>query len=137
MKEIVIDGNNFSNLEEFYDEMDRLLTRPLFKSGHNLDAFDDLLWGGFGFHDIREELNITWIHAAKSRRDLGFEETARYLEHQLTYCHPDFYEEVTQQLAHVRNHTGETLFDTIVDIIDRHNHSRHGAPHKCALTIID
>ena len=72
MKQITIDGNKFSNEEEFHQEMDRLLTKDLgWKTGHNLNAFNDLLRGGFGVHDPGEELHITWINAAKSRRELG------------------------------------------------------------------
>ena len=72
MKNITIDGNNFSNIEGFYSEIDKLLTKDLgWKTGHNLNAFNDLLRGGFGIHEPGEELNITWINAAKSRKDLG------------------------------------------------------------------
>ena len=72
MKQIVIDGNNFSDIEGFYCEMDKLLTRDLtWKTGHNLNAFNDLLRGGFGFHEYGEKLSITWINAGKSRADLG------------------------------------------------------------------
>ena len=74
MKQIVIDGNNFSDIEGFYCEMDKLLTRDLtWKTGHNLNAFNDLLRGGFGFHEYGEKLSITWINAGKSRADLGEE----------------------------------------------------------------
>ena len=72
MKQIILDGNNFSNIEEFYDEIDRLLTKDLdWKTGHNLNAFNDLLRGGFGVHEYGEKLEITWINASKSRKDLG------------------------------------------------------------------
>ena len=72
MKNITIDGKNFSNIEGFYSEIDKLLTKDLgWKTGHNLNAFNDLLRGGFGVHEPGEELNITWINAAKSRKDLG------------------------------------------------------------------
>ena len=72
MKQINIDGNNFSNEEEFYSEIDKLLTRDLsWKTGHNLDAFNDILRGGFGVHDPGEELIITWVNAGKSRKELG------------------------------------------------------------------
>ena len=72
MKRILIDGKNFSNQEEFYTEIDRLLTRNLdWKTGHNLDAFADLLCGGFGFHEYGEKLEIIWSDAKKSKSDLG------------------------------------------------------------------
>ena len=107
MKEIIIDGNNFSDVEGFYTEIDKLLTRNLdWKTGHNLNAFNDLLRGGFGVHEYGEELHITWINASKSKADLGYE---------------------------VRNHNGQTMFDVIVDIILDNDDSGH----FCALDIID
>ena len=47
MKTFLLDGNNFSDMEGFYDEIDKLLTKNLqWKTGHNLNAFNDLLRGG-------------------------------------------------------------------------------------------
>ena len=107
MKEIIIDGNNFSDAEGFYTEIDKLLTRNLdWKTGHNLNAFNDLLRGGFGFHEYGEELHITWINASKSKADFGYE---------------------------VRNHNGQTMFEVIVDIILDNDDSGH----FCTLDIID
>ena len=40
MKTFLLDGNNFSDMEGFYDEIDKLLTKNLqWKTGHNLNAF--------------------------------------------------------------------------------------------------
>jgi RNAse (barnase) inhibitor barstar len=41
MKIYEIDGERFSTLEEFYDEIDRVMR--LAPWGHNLDAFNDIL----------------------------------------------------------------------------------------------
>ncbi len=55
MKKIVINGNDFYDIDGFYAEIDRLLTKDLtWKTGHNLDAFNDLLCGGFGIHEDGE-----------------------------------------------------------------------------------
>lgn len=52
MKEFILDGNNFNDIDGFYNEIDRLLTKDLtWKTGHNLDAFNDLLRGGFSVFD--------------------------------------------------------------------------------------
>ena len=81
MKEFILDGNNFSDLEGFYTEIDKLLTKDLtWKTGHNLDAFNDLLRGGFGVHDYEEEIVIKWINYAKSKKDLGTETILKLLE---------------------------------------------------------
>ena len=112
MKEVIIDGNRFSTLEEFYDEIDRLLTRDLpWKTGHNLNAFNDILRGGFGFHEYGEKLHIVWINASKSKIDFGsqVDETFRLRGNE------------------------ETLFDVLVSIILDNNYSGH----DCELELID
>lgn len=79
--EIIIDGNNFSDLEGFYDEMDRLLTKGLDReTGHNFDAFNDLLRGGFGVHKYGQPLKIKWMNYSKSKKDLGEETILLLLE---------------------------------------------------------
>lgn len=51
-KEFVIDGNNFDTLNGFYDEVEAVFTSKLsWKIGRNLDAFNDILRGGFGRHE--------------------------------------------------------------------------------------
>ena len=72
MKVFILDGNKFSNIEGFYNEIDALLTKDLdFKTGHNLNSFDDLLCGGFNVHEFNEPITIKWINYNKSKKDLG------------------------------------------------------------------
>lgn len=81
MKTFLLDGNNFSSMEGFYDEIDKLLTKNLqWKTGHNLNAFNDLLRGGFGVHDYSEPITIKWINYSKSKKDLGDETVLMLLE---------------------------------------------------------
>ena len=68
-KTIVINGNNFSDLEGFFFEMDLLLTSGM-EAGHNLNAFNDLLRGGFGIYEYGEPVTIAWENSAKSRTSL-------------------------------------------------------------------
>lgn len=69
-KETIIDGNNFSNLDEFYDEIDKKFTKDLdFKTGHNLDAFNDILHGGFGVYEYDESVKVIWKNFEKSKKD--------------------------------------------------------------------
>jgi len=71
-KTIIIDGNNFSDLETFFDEIDRVLTKDLtWKTGHNMNAFNDLLLGGFGVYEYEEPVKIVWINFKKSEGLLG------------------------------------------------------------------
>ncbi|MEO5572021.1 MAG: barstar family protein [Bacteroidia bacterium] len=69
---ITINGDKFSDLESFYDEMDRVLTKDLvWQIGHNLDAFNDLLRGDYGVYDYKEPVKIVWIHFSYSKDRLG------------------------------------------------------------------
>ena len=80
MKEFIIDGNNFNDLEGFYCEIDKLLTKNLnFKTGHNFAAFNDLLRGGFGVFDEGPIL-IKWNNYKKSKADLGNETILTLIE---------------------------------------------------------
>jgi RNAse (barnase) inhibitor barstar len=63
-----IDGTRFSTVEEFYDEISRVLI-PDVEWGHNLDAFNDILRGGFGTPE--EGFVLKWKNSALSRERLG------------------------------------------------------------------
>lgn len=116
---IVIDGNNFSTLDEFFDEAERLLTKELdWRTGHNFDALHDLLRGGFGVHEYGESVDFVWKNSDKSRRDLGYDATAQYHEKILKRCHPSNREIVAKRITAAQNHEGETLFDMIVGQIN-------------------
>lgn len=81
MKTFILDGNNFSDMEGFYSEIDKLLTKNLeWKTGHNLNAFNDLLRGGFNVHEYNEPITIQWINYGKSKKDLGDEMVLILLE---------------------------------------------------------
>ena len=55
-KRIILDGHNFKNMNEFYDEVQRKLC-PNFKGfGRNLHAFNDVLRGGFLVFEYGEEI---------------------------------------------------------------------------------
>ena len=74
---IVIDGSRFSDIGGFYDEMEHILTKDLsWRTGRNMDAFHDLLRGGFGVFEYGESVDFFWIHSEKSRQEFGFDATA-------------------------------------------------------------
>ena len=123
MKEILINGNTFSNLNGFYDEIERRFTKDLdWKIGRNLDAFNDVLRGGFGVHDYGEPIVIRWIGSAKSQSEFGYPATIKLLNSVLENCHPSNRESVKEEIEMAKNAKGETLFQTILSIIDDHDH---------------
>lgn len=51
-----------------------MLTKNLdWKTGHNLDAFNDLLRGGFGVYEYEEPVKIIWTSFTQSRESVGNE----------------------------------------------------------------
>ncbi|MDP4245334.1 MAG: ribonuclease inhibitor, partial [Bacteroidota bacterium] len=113
----------FSTLLSFYSEVEKVFTKDLgWKIGRNLDAFNDILRGGFGVHDYEEPVRLIWLHSGKSQEDLGWEETVKYLSAKLTTCHPSNTESVKKDLILAKTHAGKTIFELIIDIIERHDH---------------
>ena len=95
-KVFIFNGNNFHTLEGFYDEVERVLTKDLdWKIGRNLNAFNDVLWGGFGAFEYEEPIHIIWEHSDKSKSDLAYPANKR---------------------------EGQTVFEIIIEIIKDHKH---------------
>lgn len=115
---ILIDGMRFSSIDEFFAEMERVLTKDLsWRTGRNMDAFHDLLRGGFGVHAYGEGVDFVWTHADKSRRELGYDAAARYWEALLKRCHPTNRPVIAEKIKAAQAHTGPTLFDLITEKI--------------------
>ncbi len=122
-KVITIDGNKFSDIETFYLEIDQLLTKDLdWEIGHNLDAFNDLLRGGFGVHEYEEQITIIWKNSLKSETNLGFEETINHYTNILQKCHPTSKNSIDKYIELAKQHQGETLFEILINIIREHEH---------------
>ena len=133
-REFVLDGSKFHDMEGFYCEIDRLFTKNLgWKTGHNLDAFNDILRGGFGVHKCGEPVRIIWKNFASSRENFGYGATARYYENMLTTCHPANTDLVQSKLTAAKNGIGETLLDMLVGIITDTDDSGH----DCELVTVD
>jgi RNAse (barnase) inhibitor barstar len=113
---VVIDGGRFDTLEGFWDEVSRVLVPGNVSWGRNLDALRDVLRGGFGTPDT--PYRLVWRDAAKSRRDLGYGETARQLELRLGRAHPDNHTAIQAELAAARRGEGPTVFDWLRGIFD-------------------
>ncbi len=71
-KVYVIDGNHFSNLEEFFAEISSTLI-PGMVSCKSLDSFNDILRGDYG--PLERNFILIWRNADISRITLGYEET--------------------------------------------------------------
>lgn len=111
-----LDGGNFDSLEGFFDEVSRVLgTGPW---GRNLDAFNDVLRGGFGTPE--GGFVLRWVNSATSRTALGYAATIKWREQQLQRCHPESKPALEAALAAARRGEGETVFDVLLDILRCH-----------------
>lgn len=115
---IYIEGMNFDNLQEFYEEISRKLLLPGVDWGKNLDAFDDVLDGGFG--TPKHGFILVWQNAAVSKERLGYQETIKQLESRRKTCHPSNIPKVDEELRQARQGMGPTVFDWLVEIISQH-----------------
>lgn len=113
-----IDGGCFSTLEGFYEEISRVVI-PGADWGHNLDAFNDILRGGFGTPE--GGFTLKWRNSQLSQERLGYPETVRQLEKRLNRCHPSNRDSVAADLDAARKHAGSTVFDWLIEIIKIHS----------------
>ena len=117
MKTFIIDGGTFSNLEEFYNEVQKVLTDNFTGFGRNLDAFNDVLRGGFGKFEYEEQIELIWKSSDKSREALGYSETVRYLKGKLKRCHPSNFANVQKELEAGEKQKGPTIYEIILESI--------------------
>ncbi len=117
MKKYEVDGERFSTLEGFYEEVSRVLI-PGVDWGRNLDAFNDILRGGFG--TPAGGFILRWRNHAVSQERLGYPETVRQLGLRLKRCHPANRQRVAETLQQAMTRRGPTVFDWLVEIVRDH-----------------
>jgi hypothetical protein len=113
---LVIDGASFSDFDGFAREFSRLLCNYSWQG--NLDAFNDLLRGGFGTPE--DGWILRWLNSELSRSALGYGATVERLERILLTCHPSNRPNIADRIRLARTGQGPTLFDEIVAIIREH-----------------
>lgn len=120
---IIFEGKRIVDMESFYDEAGEKLTLNLgWKPGRNLDAFNDLLRGGFGRFETGSPVKLTWKDHAQSREGLGKAATLIYMDEMLQRCHPANREWILEDIEALRRGEGPVLFDQILSIIRGHEH---------------
>ncbi len=113
---LVIDGADFSELDGFARAFSKLLRDHTWNG--NLDAFDDILDGGFGTPESGWVLR--WQNSALSRSAFGHEATVRRLEQMLRTCHPSNRADVAARMRNAERGEGPTQVDEILEIIHDH-----------------
>lgn len=121
IKTITIDGNRIHDIPTFYEEINRVfMPGEDWKLGQNLDALNDLFYGGYGEISGREPIRLVWTAFEKNRKELGLEMTKAYYENKLNF--PAVFNTgfVKGKLAELENGMGQTYFEIIGEIIGEH-----------------
>src|SRR5690606_33285308 len=81
-KEILIDGKRIYDKSSLYAEINRqFMQKESWQLAESLDAFDVLLYGGFGANKENEEVKILWLNFENKKNTFGLEFTRHfYLE---------------------------------------------------------
>ena len=116
-KTYIVDGTKFSTLAEAATEFTQVLGLTIPWNG-NLDAFNDFLNGGFGTPG--EGFILIWQYSETSKMRLGFEETLRWLDEAARKSRPSNASQIHDRIAAARRKQGQTLFETLVEIIRDH-----------------
>lgn len=117
---IVIHGGHFLSLDGFYEEASNVLMKGTDWKIGTLDGFDDILYGGFGVFENKEEIEIVWKESQKSRDDLGLKATQEFYENKIRQGKPFNIQLMQQKLDELRAGKGQTLFEILIQIISSH-----------------
>ncbi len=112
-----LDGSQFSSLDEFAQYFSSLLLKDYQWRG-NLDAFNDILRGGFGTPE--GGFVLRWENSEQTRARLGYAETIKRLEECIADCHLSNVAPFQEWLAQAKQGQGKTIFDMIIEIISIH-----------------
>ena len=119
-KKFIIDGSKIKDLDSFYTEAGKVLC-PNFKWGRNLNAFDDILRGGFESFEYEEPIDLVWKDAEISKKVLGYQETVRQLRRWLIRSYINFnfsaIKEIKKKIRQAKQGLGPTIYDWIIEII--------------------
>lgn len=122
MKTFVIEGSKIKNMSTFYDEIEHSFLQNInFIMGRNLDAFDDILWGGYSFGES-EKIKVIWKDMDKSRKALGYKETVNYLNHIIKGVASSNKAFFKTEIENAKAEKGYTMFDRIINIFNSHKH---------------
>lgn len=116
-----IDGNKVKDIPSFYEVLNDLVMKEEdWKLGQSLDAFDDMLYGGYGILAGYDVLELEWSNMEVSREKLGVATTLKYYQDKLGSDLPHNKEYFRQKLEVLKRGEGQTYFDIILEIIQEH-----------------
>lgn len=121
-KEIIIDGHQIHDIKSFYEEINlKFMQGEDWQLGESLDAFNDLLYGGFGAVKGDEPINLIWKNFENNKKILGSDFTLEFYRQKLK--HPDIYdvEAINKSINELESGDGQSYFDIVLEIIADHS----------------
>jgi len=121
VKQLEIEGNAINDIASFYEEINRVfMAGESWRIGQSLDAFNDLLYGGYGALQGAQLVELLWHNMDYSRKALGYQTTRAYYLDKLRPGSPYSKKLFEEKLSALENGRGETYFDTIMAILADH-----------------
>lgn len=121
MKTILINGENIFDIETFYQEINRVfMHNETWEIGESLDAFNDLLYGGFGEIKGKESIELIWKNFEENKKALGLEVTLNFYKAKLKS--PEIFNSkfIQEKIEDLHSGNGQTYFEIILEIIAEH-----------------
>ena len=121
MKKIIIEGKNITDIETFYKEINRVfMQNENWKIAQSLDAFNDLLYGGFGEIKGKENIQLVWKNSEENKKSLGLQPTLAFYQNKLKS--PEIFNTnfIINKIDELEKGTGLTFFDIVIEIIADH-----------------
>jgi RNAse (barnase) inhibitor barstar len=119
--QIILEGKNIYDITSFYKEINRVfMQNEDWELGESLDAFNDLLYGGFGILKGLPKIQLIWNDSKKCSHTLGYDTTKVYYLKKLEPGSPFNRAYHEQKLAELEADNGQTYFEIILDIISDH-----------------
>ncbi len=119
--QVSIEGDAIHDIASFYEEINRVfMSNEDWTLGNSLDAFDDLLYGGYGLAKDATELQLVWRNFEHSRQALGYAATRAYYQQKLEPGSPFSKDLFENKLRELERGNGQTYFDILLAIIADH-----------------
>jgi RNAse (barnase) inhibitor barstar len=128
-----LDGERFDTLEGFYEEFGRVVLDGR-EWGRNLDAFHDVLGGGFG--TPAGGFTLRWLNHQTSRERLGYPETLRQLQRRRERADPSNHAAIDADIARAQAGEGPTVYDWLLAILRWHGPSGPDAEDGVRLELV-
>lgn len=121
VKQIEIDGNSINDIASFYEEINRVfMIGESWVIANSLDAFNDVLYGGYGVLQGTQSVELVWHHIDHSRKALGYQTTRAYYLGKLRPGSPYNKKLFAEKLEALESGMGETYFDSVMAILAEH-----------------